>query len=112
MGNLDLAITMETIPTWLVAITMIVTGAVWLFSRRMQVRLDSRIFGGTFILWGIMYGFLFINFPEAAWLPQFHIIPIGVKVFYLKLMLLMVCFSQYIPLLISLIRSIRRNEHI
>jgi hypothetical protein len=97
---MEIIVGADTIPTWLVSVVLILTGVIWFLIKNRTVRMDSRIFAVTFILWGTA-GLLFSRFPNV--LP-------GVKVFYFKLMTVMLCLSQYIPLLVSLWRSIKRDE--
>lgn len=91
-------LTSNTIPAWVISVAMIYTGFIWLVSRTTQLRMDSRIFSTTFLLWGGLYA-----------LFQFVLLEIEFRGFLTRLMLLMLCLSQSLPLTISYIRS--RNRH-
>jgi hypothetical protein len=93
--------TSRTIPALLVAFAMIYTGVIWLLSRRVEIRMDSRVFAYTFILEGIVYALGFTALGDTSY--------IELRAFLSRLMVLMVCFSQALPLTVSYIRSILRN---
>lgn len=93
-------ITSETIPAWWVALTMISTGILWFLTRDNRIRMDSRIFAFTMILEGLVYGILF----------QFFNISPEVRGFYARLMIIVLCLSQFIPLAVSFLRSVERGN--
>lgn len=90
----------QTIPAWVVAITMIYTGIIWLLSRRVEIRMDSRIFAFTFLLEGLVYAFGFYLLNGD----------VELRGFLSRLMVVMICFSQAFPLTVSYIRSLRRGD--
>ena len=104
---MNLAIGAETIPTWLVAAVMVLTGALWFLIKDIRIRMQPGIFAMSYILWGLVYG---IFFTELETTGLRIALTIGMKVFFLKTMLIMTCLSQYIPILISLIRSLERKD--
>lgn len=93
-------LTSNTIPAWLIASLMIYTGWIWLASRKHKIRMDSRIFATTFLIWGVVYGILF----------QILSIEIELRGFMSRLMIMIVCLSQAMPLTVSYIRSRRRGD--
>jgi len=89
----------QTIPAWLVSVFMILTGIMWIISRYRKIRIDSRIFAMTFILEGIVYGMFSI----------FNV-DIEIRGFFVRLMIIILCLSQNLPLAISYMRSIKRDS--
>lgn len=92
----------QTIPAWFVSIVMILTGLMWIITRRAKIRMDSRIFATTFIMEGLVYGVIF----------QIFNIDTETRGFFSRLMVLVLCLSQYIPLMVSYLRSKKRDENI
>lgn len=88
----------QTIPTWLVAVFMILTGLMWIVSRFRTIRMDSRIFAITFLLEGLIYG-MFGFFNVGA----------EVRAFFVKLMIIILCLSQFVPLAVAYKRSLDRD---
>ena len=93
-------VTSTTIPAWFVASTMILTGIMWLLTKRTKVRMDSRIFAITFILEGLTYGIIY----------QFFNVDIELRGFFSRLMLVILAMSQFVPLAVSYMRSINRDS--
>lgn len=89
----------NTIPAWVVGVFMIWAGASWLISRTRKIRMDSRIFAATLILWGVMYSIVF----------QFFNLDIEFRAFLSRLMIILVCLSQALPLTISIYRGAKRG---
>ena len=92
--------TPEMIPAWVVALTMIYTGIIWLVSRGRKIRMDSRIFAMTFIIQALVYGILY----------QFFNIDVNIKEFFSRLMIIVLCLSQSLPLTISYLRSFENDR--
>lgn len=90
----------NTIPAWVVAAVMLYSGIIWLISRGRTVRMDSRIIGYTLLVEGLIYGVLY----------QFTNVGVEVRGFFARLMLMLLCLSQSLPLTVSYIRSFKR-EH-
>jgi hypothetical protein len=95
MDELNLLST--TIPAWVIAIVMIYTGFIWLLCRAKGIRNNSRIFAFTLILWGILF-----------WFFQFFFIDVEVRGFVARMMMLLVCFSQALPLTVAYLRSFKK----
>lgn len=89
----------NTIPAWFVAIMLVLTGVMWIVTRRKQIRMDSRIFAFTLVLEGIVYGVVY----------QILDVDVEVRGFVSRLMVVVLCLSQFLPLTISFIRSIKRG---
>lgn len=85
----------QTIPAWFVASLMILTGLMWIITRRRKINFDSRIFAFTYIIEGLIYGIVF----------QIFQIDTEVRGFFSRLMIIVLCLAQYIPLLVSYLRS-------
>lgn len=90
----------QTIPAWFVAFMMISTGVMWFISRYRRIRMDSRAFAITFILEGIVYA-LFNTFG----------VDVEIRGFFVRLMVVILCLSQFLPLAVAYTRSIKRDEH-
>ncbi len=90
----------QIIPAWVVVLSMITTGLVWLITAGRKIRLDFRIFALTFILQGIVFGIIF----------QLMNVNMLVGTFVVRLIIIMLCLSQSVPLTISYVRSFER-EH-
>jgi hypothetical protein len=92
-------ITAELIPAWLVSVFMILTGLTWFISRTRKIRMDSRGFAITFVLEGIVYA-----------LFNIYNVDIQIRGFFVRLMLILLCLSQSLPIIVSTFRSIKRDE--
>ena len=92
-------LTSQTIPAWIVAVVMIYTGLAWYLAKGKGVRTVSALFGNTFLLWGAMYLFFqFLN-PDVE-----------LRGFLVRIMVLVVCLSQAIPLTVLFIRGIKNGK--
>ena len=89
----------QIIPAWLVAFCLITTGLTWIMSYKRKVRLDFKLFALTYILQGILFFVIF------------QLLKTGIEVrgFVSRLLIVMLCLSQSIPLTISYIRSFNRD---
>lgn len=90
----------QTIPAWVVGVNMLFAGFVWIITRKHYIRMDSRIMGITMITEGIVYTVVF----------QFLDLPIETRAFLSRLMLIILCLSQYLPLTISHLRHINDSK--
>lgn len=90
-----MVINSQTIPAWFVAIVMILTGLMWIITRSAKIKLDTRIFAYTYVIEGLVYGIVF----------QIFQIDTEVRGFFSRLMIIVLCLAQYIPLLVSYMRS-------
>ncbi len=85
----------QTIPAWLVSMLMILTGLMWVIARKENIKIDSRVFAFTYVLEGLVYGILF----------QLFTIDTEIRGFFVRLMIIILCLCQYVPLFVSHIRS-------
>ena len=92
----EIVILSSFIPAWLVGLVMIYTGIVWFLYRGKQIRVSSDLFGPVFIFWGL----IFTTF-------QFIAVPIELRAFISRIMIIIVCLSQAIPLSVIYIRNKR-----
>ena len=92
-------LTLNTIPTLLVAFVMLYTGLIWLLTRKLEIRMDSKIIGYTLLLQGVSY--LMNSIYESD-------ITLMERIVSLRFILIIVCLSQAIPLTVSYIRALRR----
>jgi len=90
----------QTIPAWFVGFVMLYTALIWLLSRKSKIRMDSRIIAYTLLIEGLVY------------LIIFQLINPGLEVrgFFSRVMVLLLCISQALPLTISYMRSIKRGD--
>jgi hypothetical protein len=76
---------------------MVYTGVIWLLCRSRNVRAGSKAYAYTLILWGILYGAF-----------QFFIVDVETRGFVARTMLLLICFSQSLPLTVAYLRSFKK----
>jgi hypothetical protein len=91
----------QTIPTWLVAANLLITGLVWILAYRRRIRLEFKIFSITFILQGIFFAVIFQTLKN---------VDIDLWGFVSRLMIIILCLSQSLPLAVSYIRSFDRDD--
>ena len=99
-------ITLETVPTWIPGIVMIYTGIIWLITRKLQIRLDSRILAYTLLAWGALYLLGSIS-PDRA-------VNDGGLVFRVMMSRVVICFiclAQSLPMSISYFRTLKRGTN-
>lgn len=87
------------IPAWLVGLFMVYTGLIWYITRKAKIRMDSRIFALTLILEGFVYGIVF----------QLFNVNTELRGFFSRLMIIILCLSQSLPLTVSYMRSRHRD---
>lgn len=85
----------QTIPAWFVSILMILTGFMWIVARRVNIKIDFRSFAFTYVIEGMIYGTIF----------QLFDIDTEIRGFFVRLMIVILCLSQYLPLFVSYLRS-------
>lgn len=97
---MPIEVSSQTIPAWFVAFTMLYTAWIWLVSRKARIRMDSRIIAYTLFIEGIIY------------LTIFQYVNPGVEIrgFFSRVMVLILCLSQSLPLTISYMRSLKRGD--
>jgi len=71
----------------------------WMISRFRKIRMDSRIFAITFIMEGFVY--VIINF---------YSVDIEIRGFFTRLMIIILCLSQLMPLTVAYMRSLNRDS--
>ncbi len=91
----------QTIPAWLVALNLFITGMMWFLAYRRRIRLEVKIFSITFILQGILFAVIFQILKD---------VDIELRGFVSRLMIIMLCLSQSLPLAVSYIRSFDRDD--
>jgi len=93
----------NAIPSWFVALNLIFAGFMWLVTRRTKIRMDSRIWGNTFIWVGSLYvlSYLDLNPPSLE-----------ERLIGSRLMICIIALSQWFPLLVSYVRTIYRNRKV
>jgi hypothetical protein len=89
----------QTIPAWFVAFMMLYTALIWLLSRQAKIRMDSRIIAYTLLVEGIIFEVIFQMVNPG----------IEIRGFFSRLMYLVLCLSQSLPLTISYMRSLKRE---
>ena len=90
------ALNSQTIPAWLVAVSMITTGLMWALCIKRKIRVDIRIFVMTFIVEGLVYATAF----------QFFDLGVEFRGFMSRLIMMVLCWSQFIPLAVAYYRSL------
>lgn len=96
-------IDLNTVPTWVVSIVMLYTAYMWVITIKHKVRMDSKIIAYTLLLWGIMYGLASLT-PDSG-----RDITVT-RVFMSRIVIIMICLSQALPLTVSYFRSKSRGE--
>lgn len=94
-------ITNNFIPAWFVALNMIVAGIMLRIAYKKGLRLASTalIVGNTMLVESMVYATAF----------QFFILDDSTKITISRLIVITICMSLYLPLLMSYIRSKRRD---
>lgn len=93
----ELILNSQTIPAWFVAVTMIMTGWMWgiVINRKIKIHVNYNIFVMTFILEGLMYGVVY----------QFLPLEIEFRGFMSRLIMVILCLSQFFPLAVACYRG-------
>lgn len=97
-------LSLNTIPTWIVGILMLYTGYIWLITRAKKVRMDTRAIAYTLFAWGLLYLFsgIFSDSNQEEYLM--------IRVFMSRIVLILICLSQALPLTVSYIRGKGRDN--
>ena len=98
-------VTLDTIPTWVPGIILLYTGFIWWVTRKQQIRMDSRIIGGTMIAWGILY--ILSSLADSS--PAHD--NIVMRLFMSRVVICLICLAQSMPMTVSYFRGIRRAEN-
>lgn len=96
-------ITLNTVPTWIPGIIMIYTGIIWLITRKMQIRMDSKIVAYTMLAWGCMYLLGMISPGESTYDELIF------RVMMSRVVICFICLAQSLPMTISYIRTLKRG---
>lgn len=99
------AVTLDTLPAWIVGVVMIYTGFIWMITRKLQIRMDSTIVAYTLLGWGSLY-LLSLLSPEGA--NEDYMVA---RVFMSRVVILFICLSQSLPMTISYFRGRKREEN-
>jgi hypothetical protein len=92
----------NTIPAWLVALNMILAGIMLRVAYKNKLRVLSTLFiaGTTMIVESAVYAIAF----------QFFNIDVETRGFIVRLMIIAISFSFYLPLFVSYLRSRNRSD--
>lgn len=93
----------ELIPAWIVAVSLLYTGFIWIVTKKVEIRMDSGIWGWTFVMVGLLY---FLAIGDINGVGEYHRRLNGSR-----LMMLVLSMSQWLPVTISYIRQVRRGKH-
>ena len=94
------------IPAWFVGINLIAAGFMWLVTRKTRIRMDSRIWGNTFVMLGLLYIASYAS-PNPA-----TIITMEERVLRLRFFLCLIAFSQWFPLTVSYFRHLYHSRKV
>lgn len=97
-------INLETIPAWIAGLVMIYTAIIWLVTRNRKIRMDSSIMAYTLLTWGTIYSLS--TFSSTTGSHEELI----VRILMSRVVIIFICLSQSLPLTISYIRGIRREN--
>ena len=92
----------NAIPAWFVAINLIYTGFMWLVTRRTAIRMDSRIWGYTFVCLGLLYLSSYLNVEREVNLEE--------RIVGSRLSLVLLSMSQWFPLTVSYFRHLHTRK--
>lgn len=95
-------LTINTIPSWVPGILMIYTGFIWLVTRKLTIRMDSRIIATTLLIWGVLY--------TIGSLSNDSNVNILTRLLMSRVVISLICLSQAVPMTISYFRGLRREE--
>jgi hypothetical protein len=99
-------ITLNTVPTWIPGLIMIYTGIIWLITRKLQIRMDSRIIAFTLLAWGSLY--LLGSLSPDSVVSQQELI---FRVMMSRIVVCFICVAQSLPMTISYIRTLKRGQN-
>lgn len=96
-----LDLTTSSIPAWFVALNMILAGLMLRFAYTRKLRALSTLFisGTTLLFESLVYAVIF----------QFFDIDTETRGFIVRLMIIIICMSFYVPLYVSYLRSKKRG---
>ena len=88
-------LSVDLITSWVVSLVMMITGIMWLVAKKRTFHIDSSTIGYTLIFWGIVYGITVFFLP----------VDLQIRAFVGRIVIVVICLSQSIPLTIGYIRS-------
>lgn len=97
-------LTLNSLPAWIPGIAMLYAGLMWLITIRSKVRMDSRISGYTMLVWGLMY---LVSALRPDTISQDNLV---MRVLFSRLVIILICAAQAIPLSVSYHRANRRED--
>ena len=92
-----------SIPVWVVGLNLLLAGFMWLVTRNTRIRMDSRIWGNTMFLIGILYMLSALN-------PNPSDATLAARINGSRLMISIISLSQWFPLLVSYFRSLNNTR--
>jgi hypothetical protein len=95
-------IDLQVVPTWIVGIVMLCTAYIWLVTIKHKVRMNSKVIAYTLAMWGLMYGLAGFSDVSAEHIAH--------RLAMSRVIIIMICLSQSLPLLVSYFRSKRRGD--
>lgn len=92
----------DLVPAWFVGLNLMYTGFIWLVTRGVKIRMDSKIWGNTFVWIGLLYMFSYLNVN-----PEPHLVE---RIVWSRVMICIMCLSQWFPLTVSYLRNLRNKK--
>lgn len=90
------------IPAWAVAISWLYAGFIWIATIKSTIRLNSSIWGVTFIMTGLLYLMGYLPTPETAIYTKEQILEFRLGV--TRLLMILLSVSMWLPITISYFR--------
>lgn len=92
-------------PAWIVAFSWIYAGFIWITTRTTKIRLDSRIWGVTFVLVGLMYMLGYVPTPVDTSTMEY----LNFRLFITRILMVLLSISMWLPMTISYFRMVKRG---
>lgn len=102
----------ETIPAWLVAISWLYAGFIWMVTRSKEIRMDSRIWAVTFILTGLLYLTSYIPSPirdHMERVPELKMQLLEFRLYFTRIIMILLSSSMSLPITVSYFRMRNKN---
>ena len=98
-------LTPESMPAWVVAFSWIYAGFIWIVTRETTIRLDSRIWGVTFIMVGLLYMLGYV--PTTV---DIHTVEsLHLRLFVTRILMVLLSVSMWLPITVSYYRMVKRG---
>ena len=97
----------ETIPAWTVALSWMYAGFIWIVTRASTIRMDSRIWGITFMLVGMIYMLGYIPSDRAVDLHTVKLLEF--RLLFTRGLMILLSTSMWFPITVSYFRMRRRD---